>query len=87
MTPEEKRQARREFVRKAHPDVGGDAEVFRLGMKGFDEAAPEPEPEPTLAEKAEQTAKRLARDWRKVPGLVKRAYKEGRESDEDPQPS
>lgn len=79
MTPEEKRRARREFVRKAHPDAGGDPEVFRLGMKGFEE--PAPEPEPTLVTKAEQTAKRLARDWRRVPGLVKKAYREGRESD------
>ncbi|HVU71588.1 MAG TPA: hypothetical protein VHE83_01380 [Mycobacteriales bacterium] len=79
MTPEEKRQARREFVRKAHPDAGGDPEVFRLGMRAFD--APEPEPEPSITDKAEQTAKRLVRDWRKVPGLVKKAYREGRDTD------
>ena len=81
MTPEEKRQARRAFVRRAHPDAGGDPEVFRLGMKGFDDVTPEQEPAPTLADKAEQTARRLARDWRKVPGLVKKAYREGRDTD------
>jgi curved DNA-binding protein CbpA len=81
MTPEEKRQARREFVRKAHPDAGGDPEVFRLGMKGFEQAPPEPEPEPTIADKAEEAGKKLAADWKRLPGLLRRAYKEGRETD------
>lgn len=82
MTPEEKRQARRAFVRKAHPDAGGDPEVFRLGMKGFDDVEV-PAPEPSLTDKAEQTAKRLIRDWRKVPGLVRKAYREGRDGTDD----
>jgi curved DNA-binding protein CbpA len=82
VTPEEKRQARREFVRKAHPDAGGDPEVFRLGMKGFDDAEPPPPPPPTLADRAEDTARRLVRDWRKVPGLVRKAYREGRDTDD-----
>jgi len=38
VTPEEARRARREFVRKAHPDAGGDPEVFRLGMDAIDAA-------------------------------------------------
>ena len=82
MTPEEKRRARREFVRKAHPDAGGDPEVFRLGMKGFDDPGAA-EPEPSLADKAEQTARRLLRDWRRLPGQVKKAYREGRDTDDE----
>jgi hypothetical protein len=67
VTPEERQQARREFVRRAHPDVGGDPEVFRLGMRGFEDAPAdagddEQAPGRKAADRAQEVGRRLLRD-------------------------
>jgi hypothetical protein len=77
----EHRRARRAFVAKAHPDAGGDPEVFRLGMEAIDSAAGNPAP--SARSRIAGHAGRLARDWRKLPGEVRRAYREGRSDGSD----
>jgi len=37
---------RREFIRAHHPDLGGDAETFIAGLRGFDDGADPADPDP-----------------------------------------
>lgn len=77
---QERRRARRDFVRRHHPDRGGDAERFRRGLADFDAPAyPSVEQaRPPLAETLARAVGRWAADLRRVPGQVRDAYREGR---------
>jgi len=87
---DEKGKARRLFVRKHHPDLGGDVDSFREGLKTF-EAPPEPAspaapaaPPVTAPPVTDRLAKGLGRFIAKtaaMPGEVKDAYKDGRNTD------
>jgi hypothetical protein len=87
-----RRQARRAFVRKAHPDVGGDPEVFRLGLAAIDgEPTADTTPELPVTERlraaAAGRAAKLARDWVRVPREVRQAYRSGRGEPDGPSSS
>ncbi len=66
------RLARREFVRRHHPDRGGDPDVFQAGLKAFANPNPNPNPGPGVGVTAvrRQGALRevvlgLVRRWRR----------------------
>lgn len=83
-------------MRKHHPDLGGDVDSFREGMKTF-QAPPEPPASPaapaappvtappvTAPPVTDRLAKGLGRFIAKtaaMPGEVKDAYKDGRNTD------
>jgi len=92
VTPEEARRARREFVRKAHPDAGGDPEVFRLGMDAIDAAERRGSASAELATDAVDlvvgtvgqagvVASRFARRLVKLPRDIRDGYRDGRQTD------
>ena len=88
---DDKRKARRLFVRKHHPDIGGDVDAFREGLKTFEVPVEAPTPTPPAAPArpagppvTDRLAKGLGRFVAKtaaMPGEVKDAYKDGRDTD------
>ena len=86
---DEKRKARRLFVRNHHPDLGGDVDAFREGLRTFEPAPVEPAPPaapgaPAGPPVTDRLAKGLGRFVAKtaaVPGEVKDAYRDGRHTD------
>lgn len=81
------RRGRREFVRRHHPDRGGDPAAFRRGLAAWDAAVvsavvsadnPTGSGTQTVAEAAARAAGRLAGALWRLPHEIRAAYREGR---------
>lgn len=80
---EQLRRSRREFVRRQHPDRGGDPRVFREGLAAYDAAAAAratPDPRGT-GEGVARSVGRWMHALRQLPRDVQAAYREGRDGD------
>jgi len=76
------RRGRREFVRRHHPDRGGDPEAFRRGLAAWDAAVgsahKSADERVDRAAAAARAAGRLAGALWQLPHEIRAAYREGR---------
>ncbi len=81
MDEAQRRRSRREFIRRNHPDVGGDATTFREGLDSFDSSPSTPSAAPVNAPLGDRLARAVGRHAHRlsrVPGAMRDAYRDGR---------
>jgi hypothetical protein len=88
----DRKSERRSFVRRNHPDVGGDPEIFQAGMKAYDEPPTPPAPITTPPAPKAPATDRMARGLGRLAAKAvsnvtatanhtREAYREGRDTD------